>query len=80
VVDDAENDWHGPCFYAGMMLLKQVCVEHKTWLAVGSVVLAPVKSVAHRSVARLKNVLSSKIPDGYQDERGFHFGVQPAAR
>jgi hypothetical protein len=27
-------------------------------------------------VARLREVLESKIPLGYQDETGFHFGVK----
>lgn len=62
-----------------MMMLKQFFVEHGAWLDVGSVVLAPVKSAAHLSVARLKNILNIEIPDGYQDERGFHFGVRPVA-
>jgi hypothetical protein len=63
-----------------MMLLKQFFNHHATWLQAGSVVLAPVKSVAQLSVARLKNAVKFEIPDGYQDERGFHFGAEPAPR
>jgi hypothetical protein len=63
-----------------MTLLKQLFNHHTTWLQAGSLVLAPVKSVAQFSVARLKNVVKFEIPDGYQDERGFHFGTEPATR
>ena len=63
-----------------MMLLKQFFIEHKTWLHAGSAVLVPVKSAAQLSVARLKKVVSFEIPDGYQDEQGFHFGVKPLGR
>ena len=30
----------------------------------------------HYFIARLRNAM--KIPAGYQDESGFHYGVQPA--
>ena len=72
-------NWHWPCYYPGM-ILNQIFAEHKTWLQVAGAVLLPVKSVAHQSVARLKNVIKIEIPDGYQDEQGFHFGVEPAAK
>jgi hypothetical protein len=62
-----------------MMMLKQFFVEHKTWLHTASAVLVPVKLVAQLSVARLKKAVTIQIPDGYQDERGFHFGVKPVA-
>jgi len=39
----------------------------------------PVKSAAQLPFARLKKAMTIEIPDGYQDERGFHFGVKPVA-
>ena len=60
------------------MVLNQIFAEHKSWLQVAGAILMPVKSAAQWSVARLKNVIKIKIPDGYQDERGFHFGAEPA--
>jgi len=32
----------------------------------------------HYFIARLRNVM--KIPAGYQDETGFHYGVEPAKK
>jgi hypothetical protein len=62
-----------------MMLLKQFLVGHIIGLHAGSIVLAPVKSIANLAVARLKKGINMQIPDGYQDEQGFHFGVKPVA-
>jgi hypothetical protein len=36
-------------------------------------VMSPVKWVVG-----LKNILNSSIPEGYQDESGFHFGTKAA--
>ena len=34
----------------------------------------------HEIVAKLRNAMSIEIPTGYQDETGFHLGVEPAAK
>lgn len=54
---------------------KQCVIERKDWLDDASVALWP-----HRLVERLKTALKIEIPEGYQDENGFHFGTQPASK
>jgi hypothetical protein len=34
----------------------------------------------HEFVAKLRNAFRMEIPVGYQDETGFHLGVQPAPK
>ncbi len=44
-------------------------------LGVAAIIVSPSKLTAG-----LKNVLNSSIPEGYQDESGFHFGAKPTAK
>lgn len=44
---------------------------HKSWLHVVGVNLLLVGVLA-----RLRTAIENRIPLGYQDETGFHFGVQ----
>ena len=41
-------------------------------LGAATVILSPAKLAAG-----LKNTLNHAIPEGYQDETGFHFGAKP---
>jgi hypothetical protein len=34
----------------------------------------------HEIVAKLRKAIRIEIPTGYQDETGFHMGVQPAKK
>ena len=31
-------------------------------------------------MARLRAIMEKQVPLGYQDEKGFHFGVEPTAK
>jgi hypothetical protein len=42
-------------------------------LAAATVILSPAKFAAG-----LKNALNSSIPEGYEDDAGFHFGSEPS--
>ena len=55
------------------MMHKQQVIEHKDWLDEVRTVLFPTKLVES-----LKSLFKMEIPEGYEDEKGFHFGVQPA--
>ena len=57
------------------MMHKQQAIEHKDWLDEVRAVLFPSKLVGS-----LKSLLNIEIPEGYQDEKGFHFGDQPTPR
>jgi hypothetical protein len=50
-------------------------VTQKTWLPTG-VLTEPVA----RIFSRLRDLVKWQIPVGYQDETGFHPGVQPAEK
>jgi hypothetical protein len=54
------------------MMHKQQVIEHKDWLDEVRTVLFPTKLVES-----LKSLFKMEIPEGYEDEKGFHFGVQP---
>jgi len=56
------------------MMQKQLSIERKDWLDAAIEGLWPA-----RVVERLKNILILKVPEGYQDEKGFHFGARPTA-
>jgi hypothetical protein len=53
------------------MMHKQQVIEHKDWLDEASAVLFPAKLVE-----RFKNLFKMEIPEGYEDEKGFHFGTK----
>jgi hypothetical protein len=53
------------------MLLLQHYIAHKVWFSMATLTLVPAKLVE-----RLKNTLTGHIPEGYQDETGFHFGSE----
>jgi hypothetical protein len=36
--------------------------------------------VPAKLVTRLKNTINIKIPEGYEDEAGFHFGSEPTVK
>lgn len=42
-------------------------------LGAAAVILSPTKLAS-----RLTNALNSSIPEGYEDEMGFHFGSEPS--
>jgi hypothetical protein len=46
---------------------------HKTWLHAFALNLLFIGIIA-----RLRNIFESHVPVGYQDETGFHYGVQKA--
>ncbi|MDE3067236.1 MAG: hypothetical protein KGJ60_06740 [Verrucomicrobiota bacterium] len=48
-------------------------LRHKSWLN-----LIPVTLPLLNVMGRLRNALKNQIPEGYQDETGFHFGVKHA--
>jgi hypothetical protein len=43
-------------------------------LGAATMILSPAKLAGG-----IKNALNSSIPEGYQDESGFHFGSKPVA-
>jgi len=47
----------------------------KTWFPV-TTLTAPVVAI----IIKLRNLVKWQIPTGYQDETGFHFGVQPVEK
>jgi hypothetical protein len=47
----------------------------KTWFPV-TTLTAPVVAI----IIKLRNLVKWQIPIGYQDETGFHFGVQPVEK
>jgi hypothetical protein len=53
------------------MTYKNSMSVHKAWLSAGVSALSPITIIA-----RLKNAVKLEIPIGYQDESGFHRGVQ----
>jgi hypothetical protein len=50
------------------MLMLHHLIGHKAWLSAVSVILVPSKWIG-----RLTNSIKSFIPEGYEDETGFHF-------
>lgn len=52
------------------MMYKQAAMSHKTLVYSG--VGFPLEGL----LTKMKNALKSSIPDGYQDENGFHYGVK----
>jgi len=59
---NSSSDWHWRCCKRGM---------HKSWLHFMAVNLLLVGILT-----RLRAAIENHIPLGYQDETGFHFGVQ----
>ena len=55
-------------------LIQTVIEGSHLLLGAAMVVLSPSKLTAG-----LKNVLDNSIPEGYQDENGFHFGPKSTA-
>ncbi|HKW29565.1 MAG TPA: hypothetical protein VJT54_09530 [Verrucomicrobiae bacterium] len=47
----------------------------KNWFQI-TTLTAPVLAI----IIKLRNLVKWQIPTGYQDETGFHFGVQPAEK
>lgn len=56
-----------------MMHKQHTIMIHKTWPHTGSFALH-----LHKIVSKLRNAI--QIPIGYQDETGFHYGVEPVKR
>ena len=56
-----------------MMLKQHTITMPKPWLPAGSVGLH-----LHELIAKLGHAF--EIPNGYQDEKGFHFGTEPAKK
>jgi len=54
------------------MLYWQHIKGRKVWFEV-----AIALSQSANSLVRLNNVFRMEIPEGYEDETGFHFGPQP---
>ena len=54
------------------MVSKQTVGVRKTWMDTAETA-APVSMLE-----KLKNFLNSAIPEGYEDENGFHFGAKTA--
>lgn len=48
-------------------------MAHKTWIHTGTQV-TPVAGI----ITKLMDFVKRQIPEGYQDETGFHFGTKPA--
>jgi hypothetical protein len=55
------------------MTYKHTVTLGKTWVNTGSTGLVP-----SGIIAKLLNAVKMQIPTGYQDETGFHYGVQRA--
>jgi hypothetical protein len=68
--------WHTPCFKVFMLnkqhLIQTIFDRTHILLGAATVILSPAKLAAG-----LKNSLNIAIPEGYQDETGFHFGAKP---
>jgi hypothetical protein len=56
------------------MTYKQTTMEHKTLAYSG--VGFPLAGL----MAKLRNAIKMHVPEGYQDENGFHFGVKRAEK
>jgi hypothetical protein len=57
------------------MVQKQYVIERKDWLDAAVAAFWP-----HKLIERLANTLKIEVPEGYQDETGFHFGSPPARK
>jgi hypothetical protein len=57
------------------MIRKHTITMPKPWPNTGSFGL-----YLHEFIAKLRNAIRIEIPTGYQDETGFHLGVQPAPK
>ncbi len=55
-------------------LIQTVVGRAHVLLGMAAVIASPSKLAT-----ALKNTLNSSIPEGYQDETGFHFGSKPTA-
>ena len=53
------------------MMHKQQVIEHRDWLDEVRAVLFPT-----RLVESFKSLFKMEISEGYEDEKGFHFGIQ----
>jgi hypothetical protein len=69
---------------AGAYLMRMVQKQHliqglfdraHVLLGAATMILSPSKLAAG-----LKNTLNNSIPEGYQDETGFHFGTKPTLK
>jgi len=65
--------WHHQCFRQAM--IHGQAATQKTWFQI-TTLTAPVLAI----IIKLRNLVKWQIPAGYQDETGFHFGVQPAEK
>jgi hypothetical protein len=54
------------------MTYKHTMTIHKPWPHVGS-----MGGTFSNLITKLKNAVRNEIPIGYQDELGFHIGVEP---
>ena len=57
------------------MLYKQHLKERKAWFDVAIALSLPANFLV-----RLNNAFKIEIPEGYEDETGFHFGPEPEAK
>jgi len=57
------------------MTYKNTLTINKAWFPTGSSGFS-----AANLIAKLRNAVKFEIPVGYQDETGFHTGVQPAEK
>jgi hypothetical protein len=57
------------------MTQKYSLAIHKPWPYMGSLALH-----IHEINAKLRDAIKIEIPTGYQDETGFHLGVEPAEK
>jgi hypothetical protein len=57
------------------MMHKHSTTMETPWLHKGS-----FGSHLHEVFVKLRKVIKVEIPTGYQDESGFHFGVNPAEK
>jgi hypothetical protein len=53
-------------------LVQAILERTNVLLGAPTVILSPAKLAAG-----LKNSIFSKVPEGYEDEAGFHFGAKP---
>jgi hypothetical protein len=53
-------------------LIQAIFERTHVLLGAATVILSPAKLVAG-----LKSSIFSKVPEGYEDEMGFHFGAKP---